>query len=85
MDRAGWALLRHFDFPFTDVDGSKLILELGLDITERKKGRGRDTKSLTGTLKKGLKSVPPNWKMLTGDCTIARLTCEPPCVRRRCS
>ncbi|NLO24648.1 MAG: AAA family ATPase [Clostridiales bacterium] len=25
-----------FDFPFTDADGSKLILEMGLDITERK-------------------------------------------------
>jgi len=24
------------DFPFTDVDGSKLILEMGIDITERK-------------------------------------------------
>ena len=26
-----------FDFPFTDADGSKLILEMGLDITERKR------------------------------------------------
>jgi len=26
-----------FDFPFTDVDGSTLILEMGLDITERKR------------------------------------------------
>jgi two-component sensor histidine kinase/GAF domain-containing protein len=26
-----------FDFPFTDVDGSTLILEMGIDITERKK------------------------------------------------
>ena len=25
-----------FDFPFTDVDGSTLILEMGIDITERK-------------------------------------------------
>ena len=25
-----------FDFPFTDVDGSPLIMEVGLDITERK-------------------------------------------------
>ena len=25
-----------FDYPFTDVDGSTLILELGIDITERK-------------------------------------------------
>ena len=24
-----------FDYPFTDVDGSPLILELGLDITQR--------------------------------------------------
>ncbi len=26
-----------YDFPFTDVDGSPLIMEVGLDITERKK------------------------------------------------
>ncbi|OPY61336.1 MAG: putative sensor histidine kinase pdtaS [Pelotomaculum sp. PtaU1.Bin065] len=26
-----------FDFPFTDVDGSTLILEIGIDITDRKK------------------------------------------------
>ncbi len=26
-----------FDFPFTDTDGSSLILEMGIDITERKK------------------------------------------------
>jgi PAS domain S-box-containing protein len=26
-----------FDFPFTDTDGSTLILEMGMDITERKK------------------------------------------------
>ncbi len=26
-----------FDFPFTDTDGSRLILEMGIDITERKK------------------------------------------------
>lgn len=27
-----------YDFPFTDVDGSPLIMEVGLDITERKRG-----------------------------------------------
>jgi len=26
-----------FDFPFTDTDGSKLILEMGIDITDRKR------------------------------------------------
>jgi signal transduction histidine kinase len=26
-----------YDFPFTDVDGSTLILEMGIDITERKR------------------------------------------------
>ncbi len=26
-----------FDFPFTDIDGSPLILEMGIDITERKR------------------------------------------------
>ncbi len=26
-----------YDFPFTDADGSKLIMEVGLDITERKR------------------------------------------------
>jgi len=27
-----------FDFPFTDTDGSPLIMEMGIDITERKRG-----------------------------------------------
>lgn len=26
-----------YDFPFTDVDGSRLVMEVGLDITERRK------------------------------------------------
>jgi hypothetical protein len=26
-----------YDFPFTDADGSHLVMEMGLDITERKK------------------------------------------------
>ncbi len=26
-----------YDFPFTDIDGSRMILEMGIDITERKK------------------------------------------------
>ena len=29
-----------FDFPFTDTDGSTLILEMGIDITEAQAGRG---------------------------------------------
>jgi PAS domain S-box-containing protein len=29
-----------FDFPFTDTDGSVLILEMGIDITERKQAQG---------------------------------------------
>lgn len=28
-----------FDFPFTDTDGSKLILEMGIDVTERNKAQ----------------------------------------------
>jgi PAS domain S-box-containing protein len=28
-----------FDFPFTDTDGSRLILEMGIDITERKRAQ----------------------------------------------
>jgi PAS domain S-box-containing protein len=30
-----------YDFPFTDVDGSHLILEMGIDITERKQAETR--------------------------------------------
>ncbi len=30
-----------FDFPFTDTDGSTLILEMGMDITERKRAQER--------------------------------------------
>jgi len=26
-----------YDFPFTDVDGSLMILKMGIDITEQKK------------------------------------------------
>ena len=26
-----------YDFPFTDADGSPLIMEMGIDITERKR------------------------------------------------
>ena len=33
-----------FDFPFTDVDGAPLIMEVGLDITERKKAEAELTK-----------------------------------------
>ncbi len=29
-----------FDFPFTETDGTTLILEMGIDITERKKAEG---------------------------------------------
>ena len=29
-----------YDFPFTDVDGSPLIMEVGLDVTERKRAEG---------------------------------------------
>jgi PAS domain-containing protein len=29
-----------FDFPFTDTDGSTLILEMGVDVTERKQAEG---------------------------------------------
>jgi PAS domain S-box-containing protein len=28
-----------FDFPFTDIDGSALILEMGIDVTERKQAQ----------------------------------------------
>jgi PAS domain S-box-containing protein len=37
-----------FDYPFTDVDGSPLILEMGIDITERKQAEDdlRRTKEL---------------------------------------
>jgi PAS domain S-box-containing protein len=30
-------LMEAYDFPFTDLDGSSLILEMGLDITERRR------------------------------------------------
>jgi len=30
-----------FDFPFTDTDGSRLILEMGIDVTERKRAERR--------------------------------------------
>ncbi|NLZ90425.1 MAG: protein kinase [Clostridiales bacterium] len=43
-----------FDFPFTDVDGSKLILELGLDITERKRAE-EEIQKLNRDLEKRVK------------------------------
>ncbi|MCX5758437.1 MAG: PAS domain-containing protein, partial [Candidatus Hydrogenedentes bacterium] len=33
----GDSILDVYDFPFTDVDGSPLILEMNIDITERKR------------------------------------------------
>ena len=30
-----------YDFPFTDADGSTLILEMGIDITEENKPKER--------------------------------------------
>ncbi len=41
---------RHYevhDFPFTDTDGSKLILEMGVDVTERKKAEAARQESET--------------------------------------
>lgn len=43
-----------FDFPFTDADGSKLILELGLDITERKRAE-EEIQKLNRDLEKRVK------------------------------
>jgi hypothetical protein len=40
-----------FDFPFTDADGSPLIMEVGLDITERKRADAA-LKALTETLER---------------------------------
>jgi PAS domain S-box-containing protein len=40
-----------YDYPFTDIDGSPLILELGVDITERKRAEleaGRQTAIVAG-------------------------------------
>ncbi len=36
-----------FDFPFTDTDGSTLILEMGIDITERKKAEAELTTTIS--------------------------------------
>lgn len=36
-----------FDFPFTDADGSTLILEMGIDITERKKAETELTSTIS--------------------------------------
>ena len=33
------SLIEAYDFPFTDLDGSSLILEMGLDITERQRAQ----------------------------------------------
>ncbi|MDP1761552.1 MAG: ATP-binding protein, partial [Deltaproteobacteria bacterium] len=36
----GGRTYRAYDYPFADSDGSPLVLELGIDITERKKAEG---------------------------------------------
>lgn len=40
-----------YDFPFTDTDGSKLILEMGMDITERKRAE-EDLRTLNQELER---------------------------------
>ena len=38
------ATMTSHDFPFQDVDGSPLVMEVGLDITERKKAEAELTR-----------------------------------------
>ena len=51
-----------FDFPFTDADGSTLILEMGIDITERKRTEEalRDSESRLRYLSSQLLTVQEN-------------------------
>ena len=55
-----------FDFPFTDTDGSTLILEMGIDITERKRAEEalKAASLYTGvSLKQALTLLSPSARM----------------------
>ena len=59
-----------YDFPFTDVDGSPLIMEVGLDITERKQAEAA-VQAERRRLFDVLETLPPMVCLLTLDYHVA--------------
>lgn len=65
-----------YDYPFTDVDGSPLILKLGIDISERKRAEADLVHSLAeldmerARLKNILDNMPDGVYMVDRDCEI---------------
>jgi PAS domain-containing protein len=57
------------DFPFTDVDGSRMIMEVGLDITEQKRAQ-RDLKAERQRLYDVLETLPAMICLITPDYRI---------------
>lgn len=59
-----------YDFPFTDTDGSKLILEMGMDITERKRAEAA-VQAERQRFEAVLESLPALICLLTPDHEVA--------------
>lgn len=61
-----------FDFPFTDTDGSSLIMEVGIDITELKQAQ-EETSRAIAMLQMGFDGISDPLLMVARDSTVRML------------
>ena len=65
-------------YPFADSDGSPLVLELGIDITDRKRPRKKSTCSMK-SWNSGSKAARPNWRRPTRNWKVFPTPCPMTC------